>query len=145
MICRTEPVIRSEPLELVWTRWLSARWGRKWWRKRSLLFFSPTFDVIFILLADYGKNPSRRLKKMLAMAKISRSRRCSASSPTLKVCGPLLSPHTLSPNLPQPSLLLHLFMTCTSAAPKCSFHNSYILYCSNWKHYYICLHRSALF
>lgn len=27
----------------------------------SVLF--PTFDVIFILLADYGKNPSRGLKK----------------------------------------------------------------------------------
>lgn len=80
-----EPLLLSEPLELVWTRWLFTWWWRKWGRNRSFLF--PTFDVIFILLADYGKNPSRGLqKKKLAMAKISRSRCGSASSPTLREC-----------------------------------------------------------
>lgn len=54
------------------------------------------------------------------------------------------SPHTLK-KLTQPSLLLHLCMICTTAGPKCTFHNSCILYCSDWKRYYICLHHSASF
>lgn len=37
--------------------------------------------------------------------------------------------------LTRPSLLLHLCMIGTTAGPKCSFHNSCILYCSNWKCY----------
>lgn len=32
-------------------------------KQKFTQFFFPTFDVIFILLADYGKNPSRGLQK----------------------------------------------------------------------------------
>lgn len=37
--------------------------------------------------------------------------------------------------LSRSSLLLHLCMICTTAAPKCYFYNSCTLYCSNWKCY----------
>jgi len=42
---------------------------------------------------------------------------------------PALTPSTLT----QPSLLLHLCMICTSDGPKCTFHNSCLLYCSDSK------------
>lgn len=70
-----------------------------------------------------------------------------------RVCGLQLRPSFSKPltqltplkSSHSPSLLLHICMICTTAGPKCTFHNSCILYCSNWKCYYICLHHSASF
>lgn len=82
-----EPLLLSEPLELVWTRWLFTWWWRKWGRNRSLLSsFPDIWCNIYTPRRLREKSFPWSSKKKLAMAKISRSRCGSASSPTLREC-----------------------------------------------------------